>query len=147
MWSVKMSIVENVHMPMPHCLSGIRRLDSSASRRRRAVNPLQVIACVCETSRPRCKFNTGSRDYLLHRRWLALARLVHLRALKLEEPAWPHCEVKASGRNGRGGLSQSQAAFKGFFCMQCLLHIMNYPWLQNRSLAVFLLHVEDCYVK
>lgn len=115
-----MSIVENVHMPMPHCLSGIRRLDSSASRRRRAVNPLQVIACVCETSRPRCKFNTGSRDYLLHRRWLALARLVHLRALKLEEPAWPHCEVKASGRNGRGVFPSLRLPSKDFFvCSVC----------------------------
>lgn len=39
---------------------------------RRAVNPVQAITRLCETTAECCKFNTGSWHHLLHHRWVIL---------------------------------------------------------------------------
>lgn len=65
-------LLAKLKTPTLLCMSDINLCDSACYRHCRAVNPVQVITCLCETTAECCKFNTGSWYYLLHHRWVIL---------------------------------------------------------------------------
>lgn len=97
--------------------------DSACSRRQRAVNPVQVVACVCETSRPCCKFNTGSRLWLLHHRWVVSPKNISSTCAFADagaKEAQPH---RSEGkRKEKGDFPVSGCLQRIFICSVCAHH-------------------------